>query len=77
MYQERPTSRVVGKDLFRNGRLTYHFGYNPALLLLKMLLAKRGALSILRGYLDARKQKWRLTDQEVRKYFGWGFFLHY
>lgn len=77
MYQERPTTRVAGKNHFRNGRLTYHFGYNPILLLLKMVLANKGALFILRGYLDARKKKWKLKDEEVRKYFGWGFFLHF
>lgn len=77
MYQERPTTRVAGKDHFRNGRLTYHFGYNPVLLLLKMILAKSGALTIMKGYLEARKNKWRLKDSEVRKYFGWRFFLHF
>jgi glycosyltransferase involved in cell wall biosynthesis len=77
MYQERPTSRVAGRDLYRNGRLTYHFGYNPVLLLIKMILAKKGALTILRGYLDARKKKWKLKDNEVRKYFGWRFFFHF
>lgn len=77
MYQERPTTRVAGKDHFRNGRLTYHFGYNPILLLMKVILAKRGGLSIIRGYLAARKKKWRLKDNEVRKYFGWRFFFHF
>lgn len=76
MYQERPTTRVAGKNHFRNGRLSYHFGYNPLLVLLKMILAKRGGLSILKGYFDARKKRWRLGDEEVRKYFGWRFFLH-
>ena len=77
IYQERPTTRVVGKNHFRNGRLTYYFGYNPILLLLKMILAKKGALTILRGYLDARRKKWKLNDDAVRKYFGWRFFFHF
>jgi glycosyltransferase involved in cell wall biosynthesis len=77
LYQERPTTRVAGKNHFRNGRLTYYFGYNPILLILKMILAKKGAITILKGYLDARKKKWRLKDTEVRKYFGWRFFLHF
>ncbi|MHA1331866.1 MAG: hypothetical protein ACTSR2_12395, partial [Candidatus Hodarchaeales archaeon] len=77
MIQKRPTTRVVGKDLYRSGRLTYHFGYNPVLLLLKMVLAKKGAITLLKGYFDARKKKWRLKDKEVRKYFGWSFFLHF
>ncbi|MFW9777488.1 MAG: glycosyltransferase family 2 protein [Candidatus Heimdallarchaeota archaeon] len=77
MYQKRPTTRVAGKDLYRNGRLTFHFGYNPILLLLKVILAKRGALTFLRGYLDGRRENWRLTDKEVRKYFGWRFFFHF
>ena len=77
MYQERPTTRVAGKDHFRNGRLTYHFGYNPILLIMKMILAKKGAFSILRGYNDARRKKWKLKDKEVRQYFGWRFFLHF
>jgi len=76
MYQERPTTRVAGRDYFRNGRLSYYFGYNPLLLFLKMVMAKRGALTILRGYLSARKDKWKLKDKEVRKYFGWRFFFH-
>ncbi|MHA2157195.1 MAG: glycosyltransferase family 2 protein [Candidatus Hodarchaeales archaeon] len=76
MYQERPTTRVIGKDNHRNGRLTYHFGYNPILLLLKLILAKKGAISIFKGYIDARKKKWKLEDEEVRKYFGWKFFFH-
>ena len=77
MYQERPTTRVAGKDLYRNGRLTYHFGYNPLLLLIKMIIAKKGALEMFRGYLKARKANWKLEDEEVRKYFGWRFFLHF
>ncbi len=76
MFQGRPTTRVAGKDNFRSGRLTYHFGYNPILLFLKIILAKRKGLVLLRGYLNARKADWRLEDAEVRKYFGWKFFLH-
>ncbi len=76
MYQERPTTHVPGKDHFRKGRLTYHFGYNPIILILKMILAKKGAISILRGYLQARKEKWKLNDKEVRKYLvGDSFFI--
>jgi len=77
MYQERPTTRVAGKNHFRNGRLSYHFGYNPLLLLAKMIFSKKGAITILKGYLDARKKKWRLGDEEVRRYFGWRFFTHF
>lgn len=75
-FKSRITTRVSGKSSFRNGRLTYHFGYNPMLVLLKMILLRRRALVFLRGYLDARKNKWRLKDAEVRKWFGWRFFLH-
>lgn len=77
MYQERPTTRVIGKDNFRNRRLTYHFGYNPILLLLKILITRKGGLTLLRGYLSARKEKWKLKDDEVRQYFGWRFFFHF
>lgn len=77
MIQERPTTRVAKKDLFRNGRLTYHFGYNPVLLLLKAVLAGFGGIQILQGYWKARKEKWKLKDKEVRNYFGWKFFLHF
>ncbi len=77
MIQERPTSRVARKDLYRNGRLTYHFGYNPILLLSKVLLAGLGGREILKGYLKARNRQWRLKDKEVRKYFGWKFFRHF
>ena len=77
MIQERPTTRVAKKDLYRNGRLTYHFGYNPILLLLKVILAGTGGIRILKGYWAARKEKWKLNDKEVRKYFGWKFFLHF
>ena len=76
-YTKRPTTRVIKKDLFRNGRITYHFGYNPILLLMKVVLAGRGGIKILKGYRYARKTKWRLRDKEVRKYFGWRFFLHF
>ncbi|PWI48911.1 hypothetical protein CEE45_04055 [Candidatus Heimdallarchaeota archaeon B3_Heim] len=77
MIQERPTTRVAKKDLFRNGRLTYHFGYNPILLLLKTILAGFNGIKILKGYWSARKEKWKLKDKEVRAYFGWKFFLHF
>ncbi|MHA1978525.1 MAG: glycosyltransferase family 2 protein [Candidatus Hodarchaeales archaeon] len=77
MIQNRPTTRVVKKDLYRNGRLTYHFGYNPILLILKTVLAGFGGKDILKGYWNARKDKWRLNDKEVRAYFGWKFFLHF
>ncbi|MHA2174288.1 MAG: glycosyltransferase family 2 protein [Candidatus Hodarchaeales archaeon] len=77
MIQSRPTTRVVQKDLFRNGRLTYHFGYNPILLLLKTILAGFKGIDILKGYWSARKEKWKLKDKEVRNYFGWKFFLHF
>jgi glycosyltransferase involved in cell wall biosynthesis len=77
MIQERPTTRVAKKDLFRNGRLTYHFGYNPILLLMKTILAGLSGGQILKGYWDARKKKWKLKDKEVRKYFGWKFFFHF
>ncbi|MFX0184852.1 MAG: glycosyltransferase [Candidatus Hodarchaeota archaeon] len=76
-YTKRPTTRVVKKDLYRNGRITYHFGYNPILLLMKMILAGKGGLQIWRGYRQAKKVKWQLKDREVRKYFGWRFFLHF
>ncbi len=76
-YTKRPTTRVAKKDLYRNGRLTYHFGYNPILLLMKVILAGRGGIKILKGYRDARKVKWQLKDKDVRKYFGWRFFLHF
>jgi len=76
-YTSRPTTRVVKKDLHRNGRLTYLFGYNPILLLMKVVLARTGGLTLLKGYFQARKNKWRLKDKEVRDYFGWKFFLHF
>jgi len=76
-YTERPTTRVVKKDLVRNGRLTYHFGYNPILLLMKVVLARKGGLKIWKGYRQARKNKWKLKDKSVRSYFGWRFFLHF
>jgi glycosyltransferase involved in cell wall biosynthesis len=76
-YTKRPTTRVAKKDLYRNGRITYHFGYNPILLLMKIILAGKGGLQIWRGYRQAKKVKWQLKDREVRKYFGWRFFLHF
>ena len=75
-YVDRPTTRVAKKDLYRSGRLTYHFGYNPALVLLKTVLAGRGAIQFLKGYWNARKAKWQLEDKSVRKYFGWRFLFH-
>lgn len=77
MFQERPTTRVAKKDLYRSGRLTYHFGYNPILLIMKVVIARTGGLKLLKGYWNARKNKWKLNDSEVRGYFGWKFFLHF
>ncbi|MHA2243687.1 MAG: glycosyltransferase [Candidatus Hodarchaeales archaeon] len=76
-YTNRPTTRVVKKDLYRNGRLTYYFGYNPIILVVKVVLAGKGGINILKGYWYARKEKWQLKDKEVRKYFGWKFFFHF
>ncbi len=76
-YTSRPTTRVMKKDLFRNGRLSYHFGYNPILVLMKIILAGTGGLKILKGYRSARKASWKLKDSDVRSYFGWKFFLHF
>lgn len=73
LYSSRPTTRLNNRDNFRDGRLTYHFGYNPLLLLYKILF--RG-LDVWKGYRDAQKKKWKLPDPEVRKYFGWRYFLH-
>ncbi len=77
MIQKRPTTRVAKKDLYRNGRLTYHFGYNPILLFMKVILAGTGGIKIIKGYWAARREKWRLKDKKVRQYFGWRFFLHF
>lgn len=74
LYSSRPTTRVSNRDNFRDGRLTYHFGYNPLLLLYKVVF--RG-LDVLRGYLDARKKQWKLPDDEVRKWFGWGYLFRF
>jgi len=68
----RKTTRLENRDLFRDGRLTYHFGYNWLLLLYKIIT--RGRV-VWYGYLDARKNKWLLKDSEVRKHFGWRYFL--
>lgn len=72
----QPTTRVKNLNPHRNGELTYHFGYNPLLVLMKTVLSKRKALEFLRGYRKARQMKWKLPDKEVRKFFGWRFLLH-
>lgn len=74
LYCSRPTTRLAKMDKFRDGRLTYHFGYNPLLLLYKILF--RG-IDVWKGYSDARKKKWRLPDEEVRKWFGWRYLIHF
>jgi len=72
----QPTTRVKNLNPFRNGQLTYHFGYNPLLVIMKALLSKTKIIKFIRGYLDARKMGWILHDDEVRKFFGWRFLLH-
>lgn len=74
LYCSRPTTRLVKGNNFRDGRLTYHFGYNPLLLLYKIIF--RGT-DILKGYRDARKKRWRLPDESVRKWFGWRYLIHF
>lgn len=76
MFSFKPTTRVVKKDLYRSGRLSYHFGYNPLLVLMKTVLAGRGSKQFLKGYRKARKNIWILRDTEVRKFFGWRFMFH-
>ncbi len=76
-YASRPTSRVIKKDLYRSGRLTFHFGYNPLLVILKVILARTGAITFLKGYFNARKQEWKLEDKKVRSFFGWRFIFHF
>jgi len=76
LYTDQPTTRVQNLNPYRNGMLTYHFGYNPLLVLMKTLLSKRKALEFLRGYKEARRTGWILPDEEVRKFFGWKFLLH-
>ena len=74
IYASRSTTRVSNRDNFRDGRLSYHFGYNPLLILYKVLF--RG-LDVLRGYREARQQQWRLPDEKVRQWFGWRYLLHF
>jgi len=76
LYTTRSTKRVKGKDQFRSGRLTYHFGYNPLLVVMKTVLAKKQAITFLKGYNNARKNKWKLPDKQVRQFFGWRFIFH-
>jgi hypothetical protein len=70
----RPTTRIANRDAARSGRLSYHFGYNPLLVAIKALLHRTQATTFLRGYWQARRQKWQLQDQKVRDYFGWSYF---
>jgi hypothetical protein len=72
----RPTTRVANRDAFRSGRLSYHFGYNPLLVLVKIILHKFKGRLFLQGYFAARKAKWQLQDQKVRDWFGWKWILH-
>ena len=74
LYTDRATTRLSNRNNFRDGRLTYHFGYNPLILLYKVIF--RGK-DVLRGYLDARKNNWKLPDPEVRKWFGIRFLFHF
>lgn len=74
LYSTRPTTRLERGNNFRDGRLTYHFGYNPLLLLYKVLF--RGK-DIWKGYQSAKRIQWRLPDPEVRRWFGWRYWLHF
>lgn len=72
----KPTTRVKNLNPHRNGTLTYHFGYNPLLVLMKTILSKGKAFEFLRGYREAKRNKWQLPDKEVRQFFGWRFIFH-
>lgn len=74
LYSDRTTTRLAKGNNFRDGRLTYHFGYNPLLLGYKILF--RGK-DIWKGYCDAKKNNWVLPDPEVRSWFGWKYLFHF
>ncbi|MHA2243691.1 MAG: glycosyltransferase [Candidatus Hodarchaeales archaeon] len=74
LYSSRATTRLVRRNNFRDGRLTYHFGSNPLLLLYKVIFRGR---DVWRGYRDAKKKKWRLPDPEVRRFFGWRYLFRF
>ena len=74
LHCSRPTTRLAKMDKFRDGRLSYHFGYNPLLILYKIIF--RGT-DVWKGYRDAKKKKWRLPDESVRKWFGWRYLIHF
>lgn len=74
LYSTRPTTRLMRRNNYRDGRLTYHFGYNPLLVLYKVLF--RGK-DVWRGYQDAKRNQWRLPDPTVRKWFGWRYWFHF
>ena len=74
LYSSRSTTRLTCRNNFRDGRLTYHFGYNVLLLVYKILFRGR---EVLKGYRDAKRKNWRLADEEVRKWFGWRYLLHF
>lgn len=74
LYTTRPTTRLNNMNRFRDGRLSYHFGYNPLFIVYKVIF--RGK-DVWKGYCDAKKNNWRLSDQEVRKWFGWRYWFHF
>lgn len=76
LFTDQPTTRVKNLNPYRNGRLSYHFGYNLLLVLMKTILSKGKALEFLRGYREARRTGWILPDKEVRRFFGWRFLFH-
>lgn len=74
LYSTRRTTKLTPKGAFWAGRLAYHFGYNPLLVFGKILL--RGK-DVWRGYQYAKQNHWILPDPEVRKWFGWRYWVHF
>lgn len=74
LYSTRRTTKLTLQGAFWAGRLAYHFGYNPILVLGKILL--RGK-EVWRGYQQAKQNQWRLPDEAVRQWFGWRYWLHF
>ncbi len=75
IYQMRPTTQLTAKGIRRQGRLMYYHNYHPLLVLLSVVYRiSRGqnGFNLIKGYLEARRRKWKIKDPDVKWYFAVG-----
>ncbi len=75
IYQSRPTTQLTSKGIRRQGRLMYYHNYHPLLVFLSVIyriMRRQNGGDLIKGYLEARRKKWKIKDPDVRWYFALG-----